>query len=181
LRGMVESYHRSFFGLLKPLNAALYASFTKELYDKIEQGVVPIQADSPELQQFVDTVAQRYDYVNHLASCFGARFLLVWQPCWWVETDRVSPSVRKTENITVGKHFALRHNFLTINQALVARLQNKPYFLDFQNILCARTEPVYQRDGIHLQDSGRKIVAQGMGQFLKGQLFRTAALGGGSR
>ena len=49
LRGLVESYHQSFFGLLKPLNAAVYSSFTREFYDKIEQGLVPIHADSPVL------------------------------------------------------------------------------------------------------------------------------------
>ena len=52
-------------------------------------------------------------------------------------------------------------------QALVDRLQEKPYFINFQNILCARTEPVYQPDGIHLLDVGRKIVAQRLNQTLK--------------
>lgn len=181
VQGLVESYHRSLFGLLKPLNAALYASFTRELYEKIMHGVVPIQADDPALRQFVDTVEQRYDYVNQTAAGCGARFLLIWQPCWWVETGPVAPAVRQREDITVGKHFALRHNFTVINKALMERLQSKTYFLNFQNILCARTEPAYQRDGIHLQNSGRRIVAQGMGRFLKEQLLHTAASGGGNR
>ncbi len=42
LRGMIEDYHRSFFGLLKPLNAAMWSSFTHEIYDKIRQGVIRI-------------------------------------------------------------------------------------------------------------------------------------------
>jgi len=95
-----------------------------------------------------------------------------------VETGPVSPEGRKAENIILGNHLALRHNFQVINQALVARLKNKPYFIDFQNILCPRREPVYQSDGIHLQDMGRKMVAQGMGRILKEQLLTTAALGG---
>ena len=34
LRGMIEDYHRSFFGLLKPLNAAMWSSFTREIMIK---------------------------------------------------------------------------------------------------------------------------------------------------
>ena len=41
LRAAIENYRHSFFGLLKPLNAALYSSFTKELYDKMMQVAVP--------------------------------------------------------------------------------------------------------------------------------------------
>ncbi len=42
VRALIESYHRSFFGLLKPLNAALSASFSKELYDKMTATLVPL-------------------------------------------------------------------------------------------------------------------------------------------
>jgi hypothetical protein len=35
--------------------------------------------------------------------------------------------------------------------------------------LCARTEPVYQPDGIHLQIAGRKIVARRLDQLLQEQ------------
>jgi len=178
LKGFIECYHRSLFGLLKPVNAALYSSFTRELYDKIRQGVIPIEEESPALRRFVDTAEKRYDYVNKIAGLLGVKFFLFWQPQWWVETGQVSPEGRKAENIILGNHLALRHNFQVINQALVARLKDKPYFIDFQNILCPRREPVYQSDGIHLQDMGRKMVAQGMGRILKEQLLTTAALGG---
>ena len=131
--------------------------------------MLPIAADSPELQRFVNIAEQRYDYVNETAATRGAKFLLFWQPAWWIETGQVSPEVRKKEASygIVGNNFALRHNFTVINDALVARLKNKPYFVDFQNILCPRTEPTYQSDGIHLQDIGREMVARGMNRILK--------------
>ena len=55
---MIEDYHRSLFGLLKPLNAAMWSSFTHELYDKFRQGVIRIDPESPTLRQFV-TAAKR--------------------------------------------------------------------------------------------------------------------------
>ncbi len=169
VQGLIESYQRSFFGLLKPLNAAIYASFTMELYEKLKQGVLPIATDSPELQRFVDLAEKRYDYVNETAANRGARFLLFWQPTWWIETGQVASEVRMKEKdfCIVGRHFAFRHNFTIVNNALVSRLKNKPYFVDFQNILCPRTEPIYQDDGMHLEDAGRKMVAQGMSRILK--------------
>lgn len=167
VRGMIEDYHRSFFGLLKPLNAAMWSSFTHELFDKIRQGVLRLDPELPELRQFVDLSEQRYDYVNKIAASFGAKFLLIWQPCWWAETEPVAANVKNHEDVILSKKSALRHNFVTTYQALVNRLKDKPYFINFQNILCARTEPVYQPDGIHLLDAGRKIVAQRFRETLK--------------
>lgn len=181
LRGLVESYHWSLFGLLKPLQAARYASFSHEVYDKMMQGVVSIDADSPELKEFVEVAEKRYDYVNKIAGCFGARFFLFWQPCWWVETGEVSSAVRAKEDIVMGKRFALRHNFKVIYQALAARLQDKPYFVDFRNILVPRTEPAYDRDGLHLYDVGNRMVTRSMGRVLKERLSGTASGGGSSR
>jgi hypothetical protein len=181
LQGMVESYHRSFFGLLKPLNAALYSSFTRELYDKIMQGLVPIEPDSPALQHLVAATEKRYDYVCKVAAAFGSQFLLFWQPCWWVENGPVAQQVRDREPIVVGRHLALRHNFEVTYEALAARLRGKPYFIDFKNVLCSRTEPVYQPDGIHLQDAGREMVARRMGLVVKERLAGAPGSGGSSR
>jgi lysophospholipase L1-like esterase len=181
LKGLIESYHHSFFGLFKPLNAALYASFTRELYDKIRQGVIPLETGDLKLREFVETVEKRYDYVNRTAQSVGARFLLFWQPFWWVETDAVAPAVRQQEDIIVGKHMALRRNFEVIDRALAHRLKDKPYFIDFRNVLCTRTQPAYQDDGIHLQDFGRAMVAGQMAHYLKAHLCQTAARGGSSR
>lgn len=167
LRGMIEDYHRSLFGLLKPLNAAMWSSFTHELFDKFRQGVVRIDPDSPALRQFVDSCEKRYDYVNKVAASFGAKFLLVWQPCWWSETVPVAEQVKREEELILGKKSALRHNFLVTYRALVERLEKKPYYINFQNVMCSRTEPVYQPDGIHMLDAGRKIIAQRFNQALK--------------
>ena len=91
---MIEDYHRSFFGLLKPLNAAMWSSFTREIYDKMREGVFRIDPQDPEVQKFVDSCEQRYDYINKVSAAFGAKFLLIWQPCWWAETEPVAPAVR---------------------------------------------------------------------------------------
>jgi hypothetical protein len=170
LRGMIEDYHRSFFGLLKPLNAAMWSSFTREIYDKMREGVISIDPESPGLRQYVDSCEQRYDFLNKLAASFGAKFLLIWQPCWWAETAPVAPQVRAAEGIIMSKKSALRDNFVAVYHAQVGRLKDKPYFVNFRNILCSRTVPVYQPDGIHLQDVGRKIMAQHFNQVLKDRL-----------
>jgi hypothetical protein len=170
VRALIESHRRSLFGLLKPLTAAVYASFTLEMYNKLRQAVIPIREDSPELRHFVDLTVQRYDYVHEQAGFYGARFLLFWQPVLWVEHCAVAPRVKKIEeNYAINKmrFAALRHNFQVIYQALAQRLRDKPYFVDCQNILCARTEPVYKPDGVHLQDAGRYMVARRMSAVLK--------------
>ena len=63
-RGLIESYYRSVFGIFKPLNAALYSSFTKEIYDKIVLIFTPVEIGSDSLRQFLDKTEQRYDYLN---------------------------------------------------------------------------------------------------------------------
>ncbi|MGB7913322.1 MAG: hypothetical protein WCF59_13990 [Desulfobaccales bacterium] len=171
VRGMIEDYHRSFFGLLKPLNAAMWSSFTREIYDKMRQGVFAIEPGDPKLAQFADSCAQRYDYLDKVAAAFGAKFLLVYQPCWWAETQPVAASVRAHENVVLEKKLALRNNFQVCYQALVARLQDKPYFINFRNLLCNREEPLYEPDGIHLVDAGSEIVANRMEEVLKERLL----------
>jgi len=169
VRALIESYHGSFFGLLKPLNAALYASYTRDFYDKVRQGVIPIEEGDRVLAEFVQSAVRRYDYLHRLAEGFGARFLLVWQPMWWVEDGRVDEGVKKQEKeyMIIGKHFSLIHNFRVTYRALSGELRRKPYFVDFQNILCTRTEPTYQSDGIHLTDAGRELVARHLARRLR--------------
>jgi hypothetical protein len=136
------------------------------------QTAVPIQPDSDLLQKFVVTSEQRYEHVRKLAGCYGARFLVFWQPILWVETGAVSPQVREKERelAILGERFsAIRHNFMISYQALADRLKDKSYFINFQNILCSRTEMVYYRDGVHLRDAGRSMVAQKMSLVLQQQ------------
>ena len=82
----------------------------------------------------------------------------------------LQPGETAAEGIIMSKKSALRDNFVAVYHAQVDRLQDKPYFVNFRNILCSRTEPVYQPDGIHLQDVGRKIMAQHFNQVLKDRL-----------
>lgn len=170
VQALIESHRRSFFGLFKTINAAVYASFTREIYDKLRQTVIPIRADSEELRNFVETTVQRYDYVNQQAGFYGARFLLFWQPILWVENCEVAPQVREIEKgyaINKVRFAAIRQNFQVTYRALAERLRGKPYFIDCQNILCSRKEPVYKPDGVHLQDDGRMMVAREMDKVLK--------------
>ncbi|RJR38388.1 MAG: SGNH/GDSL hydrolase family protein [Deltaproteobacteria bacterium] len=174
VQALIESHRRSLLGLFKPLAAAVYASFTWEIIGKMQQTVIPISADSPELRDFVDMTEQRYDYVNQQAGFYGAKFLLFWQPILWVETCEAAPAVRKIENdyaINKARFMAVRENFQVVYLALAQRLRDKPYFVDFQNILCSRTEPAYKHDGVHLEDYGRMMVAKEMSRVLQEKGF----------
>ncbi len=170
LQALIESYHASFFGLLKPLNAAWQASFSRELFQKLRGVAAPLGPDSPELQEFAAACRQRYDHVERLAACYGADFLLVWQPLWWVETGEVHPAVQQQEQLGMimrsQRFAAFRENVRLVNQTLVDHLQHRPYFVDCRNILTPRTEPVYQADGVHLLDAGRVMVAQTLARLL---------------
>jgi hypothetical protein len=171
VRALIESYHQSLPGLFKPLNAAWNASFSREVFEKFRGVAEPLKADSPLVREFVDSCEKRYDHIDKIARGYGAEFLLFWQPLWWVETAAVSPTVREQENLSFilknQRFAAFRDNIALINEALVTRLKNKPYFIDFRNILGSRSEPVYQADGVHLLDVGRKMVAQEMAQVLE--------------
>jgi hypothetical protein len=170
LQALIESHRRSFYGLLKPLVAAVNASFTQEIINKLRQTVIPILADDEDLRQFVEMTAQRYDYVNEQARFYGAKFLLFWQPILWVETCEVALSVREQEKdyaINKARFLAVRENFQVTYEALAQRLRDKPYFIDFKNILCSRTTEVYKHDGVHLHDAGRMMVAKEISRVLQ--------------
>jgi len=171
-RSMVESYHKGPFGLLKPLNAALYSSFTKELYDKIMQTLVPLEENDPLVQEFARVCERRYDHVHRTALSLGAGFILFLQPCWWAETAAVDPRVARQERAIAKqeKHFpATRKNFLAVYGVLSRRLEGKPYFVNLQNALTDRTRPVYNSDGVHMNDDGHRRVAAEMKTILEGR------------
>lgn len=174
LRGVVESYHQSPLGLLKPLTAAWFTCLTRELWDKMHQGLLPLSPDEPALTEYGRSLVQRYDYVNKVTRCFGATFFLIWQPFWWVETDPVAPAVKKQEEqeIVLSRRLALKENFVTTHRELTYHLKGKPYFVDFHNILCPRQQPVYESDGIHLNLAGDTMVAQTLSRYLKQQQTR---------
>jgi len=174
-RALIESYYHSWFGLLKPLNAALYASFSKELHDKINQIGTPVDTASPELQTMVALTEKRYDFVDKLSGCYGAKFVLFWQPMLWVEECDIPHSVKEQEkNIVVAaeRFETMRRNFTAAYTSLAHPLAGKPYFVSLRSVFCDRQAPVYQADGVHLNDEGRKIVANAIGKVLEQRLFK---------
>jgi hypothetical protein len=152
------------------LNAALYSSFTKETFDKVRQIVVPVHPEKTAPRQLVEATEKRYEHVRRLAGAYGAKFLLVWQPFLWVETGAVDPRVKEEEkNLAIwgAKYLRARDNFYLINNLLADRLQDKPYFVDFRNVLCSRTTPVYEADGVHLKPRGNRMVAARLAKMLQ--------------
>lgn len=175
VQALIESYYRSWFGLLKPINAAIYASFTRELYDRLNQVAFPLDPAAPELQRMVEKAEQRYDFVDRLISALGARFVLIWQPMLWTEGCAVSPAAAQAEKtvlIDSDRLETMRRNFTTVYGALAERLSSKPYYTSFAGVLCGRTQPLYRPDGVHLNDEGRRAVAHAMSRMLSERFFR---------
>ena len=171
--GLIESYYKSWLGLFKPLNAALYTSFTRELYNKLNQVLIPIDPDSPELRKWVDGVVRRYRYVDKIAQCYGASFVLLWQPLWWVEECDLPQELKHKEQSLImrsEKLTATRENFTVPYEALAEKLRHEPYFLNLRYALCKRTTAVYKPDGVHLNDEGRKIMGIRIGRILEKRL-----------
>jgi lysophospholipase L1-like esterase len=175
VRALIESYYASWIGALKPLTAAVYASFTKELWDKINQVALPVHEESPEFQEMVDLTEKRYDFVNKLTKCFGADFLLVWQPMAWVERCKLADSVKAKEKgmmIDSDRFATVRNNFSVPYNALYERMKSKIYFISFRDALCSRLDAAYQQDGVHLTDLGRKMVAEQMSLVITERFLR---------
>jgi lysophospholipase L1-like esterase len=173
VRALIESYYKSWFGVLKPLNAAVYSSFTKELYDKVMQVGVPLEANARELGEMLDAVEKRYDHVNKLAGCYGARFILFWQPTLWTEDCSVAAAAKAGEkNIIMDnkRWTTVRDNFMTPYLAIEKRLEKKDYFEDLRDALCSRQVPAYKPDGVHLNEDGYFLVAERMAAVLKEKL-----------
>ncbi len=170
LQGLIQSYRQSYFSLFKTLNNALYSSFSMEVFDRFRQTLVPVYEENPVPKEFVAETAKRYEHVRKLAGAYGAKFMLVWQPFLWVETGNVDPLVKEKEkslDIMGGRFLSLRENLSTTYDLLAAPLKDKPYFVDFKNVLCSRTTPVYQSDGVHLKPQGNRMVASRLAEVLK--------------
>jgi lysophospholipase L1-like esterase len=173
-QALVESYHQSLFGLLKPLNAAIYASFTRELYDRLNQVGFPIDPASSELAAMLTLTEKRYDFVDKLSQAFGAKFVLFWQPMLWVETCDIAPAVRTKEKsllVAAERFGTMRANFTTVYEAMEARLAAKPYFVSLRGALCDRQIPAYKGDGVHLEDDGRAGIAKVIATLLNTRFF----------
>jgi len=180
-KALIESYSKSWFGVLKPLNAAVQASFTKELYDKLNQVLDPIEPESSLVRDLVRTTVRRYEYVHSLAWAFGAEFVLVWQPMLWVE--RCSTTHEDQEQLSrligmFGDATAGRHNFAVPYEALMDGLKNKPYFVTCRDILCDRQAQMYTSDGVHLRDEGNRFVAERLAPIVMQRCQRPAKVAG---
>jgi hypothetical protein len=140
VKGVIESYYRSGFGLLKPFNAAYYASFTRELLQKLFYIVREVDPNSPELAAFVDVTVKRYDFINHLCASYGIPFVLFWQPLYWTETchdvQRKWRQRKRPPSSGQGVSPCARH-FMLVYGALEKALADKPYFVPMRNA-CAR-------------------------------------------
>jgi hypothetical protein len=172
LQSPVESYRSSPFGLLRPITAALYESFTLEACDRMRQAVVPLRPDDPALVEECGAVKRRYAHAQRLAAAYGAKCLVFWQPVIWLETGKVDPEVGKREAklaIMKNRFLQFKQNFATIYLTLAAYLQDEPYFTNFQNVLCPRPERVHDPDGVHLNEIGNRMVAEAMIRVLREQ------------
>jgi hypothetical protein len=135
LKGLIEGHRRTYLSLFKPVQAALYASFTKEAFDKLREILFPVYRENPAPRKLAQATAKRYDHVRRLAGAYGAEFLVVWQPFLWVETGEVDPRVKEQEKeLTVlgDKYLRVRENFTETYNTLAKGLQEKPYFVDFR-------------------------------------------------
>ncbi|MEA5088076.1 SGNH/GDSL hydrolase family protein [Solidesulfovibrio sp.] len=184
VQGVIESYYKSGYGILKPLNAAYFASFTRELLQKLLYTARPVDPNSPELAAFVDLTVKRYDFIDRLCAAEGAQFLLALQPLYWVETCAgIDAAVAAQEKDTVlgRKTFPhVRENFVTVYAALERGLAGKPYFVNLREALCGRNAPAYTADGVHNTDAGREGIAAAMLPAIRSRLSlpKTANDGG---
>ena len=173
VRALVESYRNRPLGLLKPLWAAISASFTKELYDKLVSLNDVLEPDDPGLLEYLDLVEKRYRHVDVVARAYGADFAVFWQPLQWVETGDVGEEIRAAERgyVLDSDRFAtLKKNIETAYGGVENRLRGRPYFIPFRNALCDRGQAVYRADGVHLEDAGREMAGVAMAHALRERL-----------
>ena len=171
VKGMIESYYKSAVGLLKPVMAAWYASYTRELINKFRYLSTPLETDSDMVNEYVDLTVKRYDYLNKLVGNFGSKFILFLQPLYWTEEcPHLDPAVAALErqHMFDEKRFpTTRHNFRVVYTALKQALKGRPYFVDLQDILCDRKAESYAPDGVHNTDYAREIIAKAMLPYIR--------------
>ncbi|QLA18316.1 SGNH/GDSL hydrolase family protein [Desulfolutivibrio sulfoxidireducens] len=179
VQGLLESYFKTPVGILKPLCAAWYASFTRELLAKAAYALTPLDPDAPMLRDYIELTVKRYDHVDRMAAAYGASFLLFLQPVYWAETcGDLDPAVRLDEERTILGRRAFPHvrqNFMIVYAALEQALADRPYFVSLRNALCSRTAPAYTADGVHQTDAGREGVARVIVPLLRQRLERVSS------
>lgn len=161
VRAIIESYYGSWLGFLKPVHAAIYASFTYELWGRLNQVLLPVAHDDPALAKMIEQTVRRYETIDRMSKAAGARFLLVWQPMRWTEDCGSGPVGAKAgEDLPAGALAQMADNFRTVYEPLRQRLTGKAFFVDFSQALCKREQTAYQVDGVHLTDDGRRMIAE---------------------
>lgn len=171
IKGYVESYWSTPFGMLKPLIAAAYASFTWELYSRLTYALVEIGADSPLPSQVGQAMRTRYDYVDRLSQGMDARFLAFLQPVAWQEAaGGAIPEDGLAQRI--GLLPVMRTNFTRMYEAMEASLGDRPYFVNLRKEFVGRDFIAYEADGIHNTDAGREALAQAMLPTIRRALAR---------
>ncbi len=164
MKSVVDASRAGTFGFLRPVHAFIGASYTLELYHRLMWLAAPIDKDSEALREYVRLTEYRYDYVDRISRCFGARFILVWQPLWWAQSCKGSGN----DGPLIDLSETPRRNLKVSYEALRARLGAKPYFTDFSAALCDHDPgATYLRDGVHLTDHGRAIVAARMAEIIE--------------
>lgn len=185
VQGVVESYYKSGVGMFKSLGAAMYASFTRELLQKLLYAASPVAPDSPELAAFVDLTVKRYDFIERLCAAHGAGFLLFLQPLYWVEalpaSDPDTAAAERREILGRKAFPSVRENFMTVYAALERALAGKPYFVNLRESLRGRNAPAYTADGVHNTDSGREAIAAAMLPALRARLSPNPAKANGGQ
>lgn len=169
LKAFIESYRGSWLGVLKPVNAAIYASYTNEFIDRIRMLREPVKPDSPTLHKMVELCAARYDHLAKVTHCYDSEFVLIWQPMLWVEHCEQDEGVQQAERTTfmdIAKFPDLKDSVTTTYDKLESTLLDKPYFVSLRNAFCKRTEGLFRPDGIHLNDQGNKLMAGIIGKLL---------------
>jgi lysophospholipase L1-like esterase len=170
IQAAIEGYHENPLGLLRPIRAAYYVSYTRELFAKLRQMTMPISIDNALIEEFARALELRYDYVARQACAFDAAFLLVWQPYYWTETDPIIENVKAEEEreLLPARRIGVFVQTVSVaTEAVARRLKDKPYFADMRNALCGRTTPAYQPDGVHLNDAGRRIMGLAIARAIK--------------
>jgi lysophospholipase L1-like esterase len=107
-------------------------------------------------------IKRRYDHLQRLAAAYGAKFIVFWQPLMWVETGRRD----RGGGLINARFHNFKENFGKCYDAVAADLEKELYFVNFQNILLSRQEPVYDADGVHLNGVGNRLVAKAMARVL---------------
>lgn len=161
IKGYVESYWSTPFGVLKPIVAAAYASFTWELYARLTYALRELEADSTLPHDVGQAMRARYEYVHRISGGMNARFLAFLQPVAWQEPSQGAiPEdglARRMEMLPV-----MRANFSRMYAAMDQSLGDRPYFVNLHSAFVDRDFVAYEADGIHNTDAGRELLAQAM-------------------